>query len=59
MLAARRTSYPKLLNRDFSAETGASGAVTDAIYETLAQLLVPEQNSIPVALVEIHSYVIP
>jgi hypothetical protein len=44
MPAARRTSYPKLLNRDFSAETEASGAVTDAISETLAQLLVPEQK---------------
>jgi hypothetical protein len=34
----------KLLNRDFPADTEASGAVTDAISETLAQLLVPEQK---------------
>jgi hypothetical protein len=33
----------KLLNRDFPADTEASGAVTDAISETLAQL-VPEQK---------------
>jgi hypothetical protein len=34
----------KLLNWDFPVDTEASGAVTDAISATLAQLLVPEQK---------------